>query len=338
MTTKWADGFEDSTAAGLTADYNVAGTAVIGTGRRAGSSSFRHTGTTSLTRNIGGSAATMFTSLAIKPILAGLTDRTNIRFLEGSIIHVGLAITSAGAIQVWRGDLALGTLIGSVSAVFSGDVWSWIQVKVVIHDTTGSVEIRDASGAVLLSLTNIDTRSAGTGVCDAVSIGIVGNNSGVACDYDDWHVWDSTGTICNTFTNDTRVDHKLPDGAGNYAQFTPSAGANYTCVDEANHNTTDYVDSATAGHKDSYTFGDLAHSPPSIFAVLRTAVAQKDDAGARSLKLLTRRAAVDYVGSAITLNQGSYMRIADVQEADPSTAVAWTQAGFNAAEFGVENV
>ena len=343
MGTKWADGGEDNAAAQLSADYSVVGVSwAIGTGRRAGSSSLR-TPTIStantLTRTIGGTEATMFQSVALlaASLSFGTTARSFLRFLEGAAIHLSIHLTATGALALYRGDMT--TLLGTSSVLFTAGSWSWFQIKVVIHDTTGSVEIRDASGAVLLALTGIDTRNAGTGFCDTVSLGINGNSSVlVTHDYDDWHVWDSTGSICNTWTNDTRVDHKLPDGAGNYAQFTPTAGANYTCVDEANHNTTDYVESLTAGHMDSYTFGDIGHSPPSIFAVLRTAVAQKDDAGARSLKLLTRRSAVDYVGSAITLNQGSYVRVVDVQETDPSTSAAWTQAGFNAAEFGIENV
>lgn len=339
MTTKWADGFEDNAASTLGADYSVAGTWVIGTGRRTSTSSVGYSAQTSsvtLTRTIGGTETTVFQSLAMKPAnLTVSTARSFLRFLEGATVHVAVHLNASGALAVYRGDMT--TLLGTSSVLFTAGNWAWFQIKVKVHDTTGTVDIQDASGASLLSLTGLDTRNAGTGFCDTVSLGASGNG-GLTQDFDDWHVWDTTGSICNAFTNDTRIDHRLPDGAGNSAQFTPSTGSNYAAVDEANYNTTDYVESSTAGHKDSYSFQDISHSPPSIFSVLRTAVAQKDDAGARSLKMMTRRSGTDYSGSAVTLNQGSYVRVVDVQETDPSTSAAWTQSGVNAAEFGFENV
>lgn len=338
MTTKWADGFEDSAAAGLGTDYSVSGTFTIGTGRRTSTSSLISSSSgCSLARNIGGTEATVFQSCAVKPITlsGGSPNRNFMQFNEGAVVHVSLVITASGAIAAYRGNST--TLLGTSSAFLTAGNWSWFQAKVLVHDTTGTVEIRDSSGNVLLALTGQDTRNAGTGYCDAVMIGISASTGNYG-EFDDWHAWDTTGSICNTWTNDTRIDHKLPDGAGNSASFTPSAGSNYDCVNEANHNTTDYVESSTAGHKDSYAFGDISHAPPNIFAVLVTAVAQKDDAGARSLKGMVRSAGTDYSGTAVTLNQGSYSRVANIQETDPATAVAWTQTGVNAAEYGFENV
>lgn len=338
MTTRWADGFEDDAAANLNAEYTVYNSPTIVTGRRTGTSALRCNGNTQgVLRAIGGTEATMFQSVAMKVDVfpTPAASRFFIKFTEGATVHISLFVTAAGAIAVYKGNFT--TLLGTSANFFTLGVWTWLQVKAVIHDTTGSVEIRDASGSVVLAISGADTRNAGTGYCDTV-----GCNSSTSLNadisFDDFHVWDATGSICNTWTNDTRIDHKLPTGAGNSASFTPSAGANYTCVDEANYNTTDYVESSTAGHKDSYAFGDISHAPPNIFAVLVTAVAQKDDAGARSLKGLVRSGGTDYSGSAVTLNQGSYSRVVDIRETDPATSAAWTQTNVNAAEFGFENV
>lgn len=335
MTTRWADGFEEmaSGIANFQTDYTAnAGTGLnVGTGRRTGTQCLS-TVNGSLSRAIGGTEATMFQSIAVNP---SLQNGSIMKFYEGATLHVDIRLKSTGALEAYRNT----TLLGASSVFLTGGSWSWFQVKVVIHDSTGSVEIRDASGNVLLNLTGQDTRNGGTGYCDTVQIQGAGSSTYL---FDDWHVWDTVVTggadEATTWTNDTRVDHKFPDGAGNSAQFTPSTGSNYSCVDEANWNSTDYVESATAGHKDSYSFGDISHSPPKIFAVLRTVLAQKDDAGSRSIKPMTRRSGTDYSGSAVTLNQGSYVRVVDVQATDPSTSASWSQAGFNAAEFGFENV
>lgn len=334
MATRWADGFDDmaSGVANFAPDYNAtAGTGLnVTTGRRTGTQALSTTNG-SLVRAIGGTESTMFQSIAING--PTLVNGPILRFNEGSVTHIQINITTTGALAVYRSTGT--TLLGTSTPFITAGSWGWAQVKVVIHDTAGSVEIRDGSGVVLLNLTGIDTRNGGTGYCDSAYLGGPG---GAAYALDDWHVWDATGAVCNTFTNDSRIDHRLPTGAGNYAQFTPSAGANYTCVDEATWNATDYVESATAGQKDSYQFADLTHSPPTIFSVVRTVLGQKDDAGARSIKPLTRIGTTDYTGAAATLNQGSYTRAFDVLETNPATGAAWTQAGFNAAEHGFENV
>lgn len=335
MTTKWADGFEDSAAADLGADYTVAGTFTLVTGRRTNTFGLSQTSLGTLARTIGGTESTVFQSVACKPSLNLTTARRQVAFLEGATVHIVLAIINTGAIEVYRGDRL--TLLGTSSVYYTANNWSSIQVKVVIHDTTGSVEIRDGNGTVLLALAGIDTRNGGTGYCDTVVLG-TNNNSGGTFVWDDWHVWDATGAGATTWTNDTRIDHRVVDGPGDTTQFTASAGSNYQCVDDPNWNATDYVASSTAGHQDLYTFGDISHNPPNIFAVMRTAVAQKDDAGARSLKLITKRAGTIYAGAALGLNQGSYVRLFDIQATDPSTSAAWDQAGVNAAQHGQENV
>lgn len=290
-------------------------------------------------RTIGGTETTIFQSVAINFQSFSTSPgagRFFMRFMEGTTLHVGLYALTNGAIAVYRGDFT--TLLGTSPVFFTLSNWTFLQVKVVIHDTAGSVEIRDSSGIVILALNGIDTRNAGTGYCDAVALGLTSGTAAFTAYYDDWHVWDATGTICNTWTNDTRIDHRLPSGAGSSTQFTSSGGANYAAVDDVTFNTTDYVESATAGQKDTYAFGDITHSPPSIFSVVMTAVGQKDDAGARALKLVARSGGADYSGTATTLNQGSYTRCVDVREVDPATGAAWTQAGYNAAEIGFENV
>lgn len=338
MTTRWADSFEDADASSVTAEYVVITGVALTTGRRSSTSALDFNAYTSLiSRAIEGTEATMFASFASK--LGTLpTSNVNVRplfeFRENATVHVSLHVNASGALLVYRG--ALTTLLGTAPAVYTAGNWKWVQIKVVIHDTTGSVEIRDASGTVLLALTGIDTRNGGSGFCNTIAMG---SANAIGCYHDDLHVWDSTGSICNTFTNDTRVDHEVATGAGNSAQFTASAGANWECVDEQPVNTTDYVESSTVGHKDTYAFGDIAHAPPSIFAVVVTAFGIKSDAGARSLKTVVRSGGTDYADAAgTTLEEGSYKRAVSVRETDPNTAAAWTVSGVNAAEFGFENV
>lgn len=339
MTTLWADSFQEYTTATFGEYVATSGFACdITSGRRTGGGAFvtvSNGGGNYLRRTLGSSPSTLFQSVAFKPLAIGGL-RTLLSFMEGATNHIQICCDVVGKVSVYRGSQA--TLLGtSASAFFAPGTFGFIQAKVVIHDTTGSVEIRDGSNNVLLNLTGIDTRNGQTGICDTAQVGDI-NNMGASYVFSDWHVWDAVGSVCNTFTGDTRIDSKFPDGAGDLAQFTPSTGSNYAAVDESPPNTTDYVDSATAGQQDLYAFANISHSPPSIFSVLRVNVATKDDAGARSLKPLTKRGATVYSGTAVGLTQGSYVRQTDVQETDPSTSAAWTQTNLNAAQFGFESV
>lgn len=337
MTTLHADGFEDSTIAQMGVEYVVVNSWAwsLATGRRASTSAILMTDIGYMAKVFGGTSSTIFASFALNLARATNDNMYFFRFLEGSTSHVDIAVLATGQIRARNGN---GTWLGTTSAsvLFVG-AWTWIQIKVVIHDTTGSVEIRDASGAVLLNVTSVDTRNAATGYCDSISMGNSSTNEQRGT-FDDLHIWDTTGTICNTWTNDSRIDSLVPNGAGAATAFTPSTAPNWSCVNEQPYNTTNYVTSATAAQQDLYTFTDLPHVPLNIFSVVKTAVGQKDDAGARSLKLLTRRSATTYAGTAQTLDLGADKRLVEVLEADPSTSAAWTVANLNAAEFGYENV
>jgi hypothetical protein len=341
MTTLWADSFEDTTAANLAYDYSNINSIDIVSGRREGTYAASQSGNNAgFKRRLASSIETIFVSFAFKPI-NNQPEGTFFRVMENDVYHVSLAQDRNGRLTVYRGDpkLLTGTLLGtSADTVLTVNQWRWLQIKIVIHDSTGSVEIRDASGAVLLDLTNQDTRNGGTsGVIDSVYMGCP---SGTAQwgQYDDLHIWDANGSVCNTWTNDTRIDHLLPDGAGDSTQWTPSAGSNYECVNEAAVSTTEYVSSSTAAHKDLYAMSALPHTPANIFSVLTRAVATKDDAGARGVKLLLKSGTTTSTGATNTLELSAWLAFSAVAEADPNTSSAWTASGVNAAQVGVENV
>ena len=244
-------------------------------------------------------------------------------------------VSVTGQLRIARGDMTT-TLATSVDAPIPLNVWTFMQMKVVISDTVGEVDVRDANGTVILAVSGVDTKNGGTGFVNQVQIGP--GTGGPVASYDDLHIWDNAGSVCNTFTNDTRVDAIYPSGAGDSTQFTPSTGANWQCVDEQSASAADYVESATAAHQDLYAATNLAHNPVSIFGIVRTAAAQKDDAGSRSLKLLTKSGSTVSAGASQMLTLGTSVRLSDVQETDPNTSAAWTKAGVDAMQIGFENV
>ncbi len=70
-------------------------------------------------------------------------------------------------------------------------------------------------------------------------------------------------------------------------------------------------------------------------AVQVATAARKDDAGSRSLRALIRSGATTANGATRVLGT-SYALYDDRFETDPATGTAWTKAGVDALEAGVE--
>lgn len=343
MTLLAAHSFGDTSPANLAVEFTVnAATAAqlsLITGARAGSFALEQNSSLSANELLIAPLASAVSTIRFSFRVMGTgisASRSFVRLKEGATIHISLTQSlTGGNLEVHRGDYT-GTLLGTVAGFFNPSTWRWIEVKVVIHDTTGSIEIRDGAGAVLLALTGIDTRNAGTsGVVDALSFfNMTSSTNRVALQ--DLVIWDESGSGMNTWSGETRVDSLVPNGAGTTTQLTPSAGSNWQCVDEQPMATADFVSSSTVGHRDLYTLTDLPMTPVTIFGVIATAVGSKDDAGSSTLLLPVKSGATTSAGSGNTLELTTYKRFRRVFETDPNTSSAWTASAVNALEAGVE--
>lgn len=332
MALLFIDGFDHYATADMLKKWSTQGTyspTINATaGRRGGGGLV--VGSTSTSTSLSKSLSAVSTVIVGVAFKIGSTAQAGetIRLYEGATQHISLYYSS-GTFKLYRGSNT-GTLLATGTTSVSASTWVYIELKVTIHDTTGAYELR-LNGVTEFSATNVDTRNGGTsGVVDSVSLG------GYTGTFDDFYLCDTSGTTNNNFLGDCRIDTLYPSGAGNYTQFTPSTGSNYTCVDETTPNTTDYVSSATSGNRDSYAFADLAAlGSESIYGVQVNAYAQKSDAGTRSLGTMVRLSGTDADGASVGLGTTTYSYISQVFEKDPSAA-AWTEANVNAAEFGVK--
>lgn len=257
------------------------------------------------------------------------------RFQESTTVHVDLRVTPLGQLEVTRS----GTLLASGTAIIPINVFTYIELKATIHDTTGAVELR-VNGATDASASGVDTRNGGTGVLNVISI--VRSNPGVTDFWiDDLYVIDDTdsgitGVPNNDFLGDVRVQFLAPDGNGNSSQFVGSdadSTDNYLLVDEAASNgDTDYVGSSTVGNKDTYAYGNLTPTTGTVFGVQILPMARKTDAGTRSLATVARLGTTETDGPTQPLST-SYQYLSDIREANPD-GDAWDITDVNGAEFG----
>lgn len=239
-----------------------------------------------------------------------------------------------------RGDSTVlaSTNIGSMN--LSGSAWQYLEVKIYFHSSAGTIDCHVNGVSAMTPATGLVTQYGAVQAVTVVTIGgHIFGEGGLPMNVDDLYICDDTGTTNNTFLGDVRVLTLMPTGAGGSTQFTPSAGSNYACVNEVPPNgDTSYVESSTVGNIDYYAMADLSVVPATIFGVQVDVDMEKTDAGARTgrTKLISSAAVTN--GATVAPSAASYAYAKTIVEKDPNTTAAWTYAGVNAAQAGVEVV
>jgi hypothetical protein len=220
-----------------------------------------------------------------------------------------------------------GTLIGTTESV--GTEWSVIEMHIKIATSGGIVQVKK-DGQLVIDYTG-DTQLT----CLANIASFVLGNPCVNVNewylyYDDIIIFDTTGGYMNTWPGGLRITRLAPTGAGNYAQWTPSTGANWECVNEVPPSDTDYVSSDTSGQKDSYVMADCGANVYDIKAL----VSRFYGSGESQIKSLLRIGGSDYLGSVIDLP--STGKVDDIRYINPATSQPFTSAEVNGLESGME--
>lgn len=340
MAILWADGFDDWTiASGVAGEYELfsAGSMQMSStlGRR-GTGALRIVSFSDyLHKTLPATYPELFACVAFNPAAmpnAG-TYSNVLSFYSATTAMVSIRVNADGSISACRGTLTDTVLGTSAAGLVTSGVYTHFQIRVVFSSTVGVVQVR-LNGATInaLSLT-----AQNTGGATANGLRVYSGSSSVTPLYDDLVVSDTSGSIANSWPGDVRVDSYLPNGNGDLSQMTGADGDsinNYLQVQTAAPNATNYTQSATVGHEDLYAMADMTHNPVAILGAVCTASALKDDAGARSIRLHAKSGGTDSASAADIALGTSRARVHTVFETDPSTGVAWTKAGLNAAQFG----
>lgn len=210
-------------------------------------------------------------------------------------------------------------------------------------DTTYLIEIRikiaDAGGRVEVKVDNIqdidftgDTKPDANTQFNQIRLGHTGDALTYAYAYFDNFIMDDAGWI-----GDTKIQALVPTGAGNTTGWTPSAGANWACVDEKPASDVDYVSINANDTTDTYATGNLAGTIGTIKCVQVQSRMRTDGAPTpTNLKLVVRSGAADYLSGnkAVPAAEKSLWNL---WETDPADAAAWAEADVNAMEIGVKS-
>ena len=154
---------------------------------------------------------TYFCAQAIKcSTLTVVTDVVHI--IEGAITHIFVRVLTNGAIEVFRGAVSLGV---SANNVITAGSFPYLEVKAVIHSTTGEVIVR-IDEVEKLNITGANTRNGGTGVIDRIRW----QGSTNIVTFDDILVNDNLGAAPqNTFPGDRWIEAVFATSDGASSQY-----------------------------------------------------------------------------------------------------------------------
>lgn len=277
------------------------------------------------------SQATWIVGVAFRIPDIGISTFRILTLRDGSTNQIYLHCNSVAQMEAVRGD---GTVLGASTTRILSNRWYYLELKTTIHNSAGTVAVR-LNENLEINLSSQDTQNTANATADTIMLGDAVGQFVANIFYDDLYVLDGQAGK-NDFLGDIKIEYRAPNGNGNSSQFTGSDGNstdNYLLVDEADPNDdTDYVESSTVGHKDTYTFQDLTNASGTVHGVQMIATAKKTDAGTRQIAHVARSSTNETDGATHTLTTEYVMHHYPI-ETKPGGG-AYSISDFNSAEFG----
>jgi len=268
----------------------------------------------------------------------GAFDRTfcTLRDISGNDLLTFQVRDADSVILVRRGDYN-DILIASGGVVPTND-WCCIEIHIFIDNTTGIIQIR-IDGVQVIDFAG-DTQVGANTTAWVVIWGASPSLGSCVCYgyYDDLVINSPYGIRNNSWPGLGGIIGLLPDGAGNYTQLTPSAGANWQCVDEVPPDeNASYIESPIINLRDTYRMQDLVITPgkvADVAAIQWLCRAYNTETQGGNFARLFRLNGVNYQGADVGYDK-SYDYHPEIIETSPATMQNWTGDEVNALEAGV---
>lgn len=225
------------------------------------------------------------------------------------------------------------------TGVFTGSVWQHVEMRVLMSDTVGVLQIR-RNGVEVASVTGIDTRPAS--VTHFTAFRVEADSNSQNHHMDDLYIVDALTANNNTYLGDSRITVLRPKDDGLVNNFLPVGEANnWETVDELlNDGDTTYVEAGAELAREAYqnkTFTDVGVTPGVIFGVQVVNAAKKTDAGRLDYldQMIINGTTYDN-GVDIISTSGTYKMTRFIRDTDPSDDATWTEAKVDITGSGLE--
>lgn len=254
----------------------------------------------------------------------------------GTGTQVSLYLKTNGEIKVYRNDQ--GSLLGTTAgAHIRAGHWNYIEIKVKINNTTGTVDLK-VNNVSVLSLTSQNTRQT----ANSQASRFVFSASLTAGDlprFDDIYICDNQGSNNTSFLGPQKVTTIFPTGDNGTNQWTTS-GSGTTHADRVKENphdsSTTYLTDTVSGHTEEFDYANTGSEVTSIKGVQMNTVFETDDASAFSVKNHVNSGGTSSDDGGTAGTNGTYKTASFLVETDPNTSALWTKTNLDAALFGVK--
>ena len=282
--------------------------------------------------------------LTHQPHVNGGTQQTvGFVLMDGTNVQCGFYLRNGGDFVVTSNSTTSGGANGTVIATSPtvlmplADVWTHIQVKIVVHNTAGSVELRiDGNPTSNWTATGLNTRNGSANAyANVINITATSTNSDHC---DDFYAFNDQGIQPNTFQGSARAIQQFPT-SDNSVTWTRSAGpSNCLLVDDPRQDgDATYVATGVVNNVDTYGMGILSPTPASIIAVCPRYLARMEEAGPHQITAQLTSGATTVSFSNFTLT-GTYAYRTVAYPQDPNTSAAWTPVAVNNILLSIKDV
>lgn len=338
---RWIDGFESygvtngNTAIGALNKYtNALGTITVRAGRLAGHSISLNSSAV-LTTPAFTASDTFTVGFAYYYEKMSNIEEPVFQLIDGSTVQCSLYLDPNGELRIYR-SLA-GTSLGfTTGARIRSGVWNYIEIKIKVSTTVGTVDIH-INGISVLSLSSVNTDQHTSS--QATAVALCGATSTNTSTFDDFYVLDKSGSNNTTFLGPQKVTTVFPTSDAGTNQWG-SIGAGFTHAAQVNENPNDgnlsYLVDSTSGHTEELNYVATGSEVTTIKGIQMNTIFDTDSGAAFSVKnhVNSGGTSSDDAGTAGT--NGTYVTAARLVETDPHTSALWTKTNLDASLFGVK--
>lgn len=229
------------------------------------------------------------------------------------------------------------TPLDTASVSLTQRAWYYIEFKVTIHASTGSVYLK-INETEVASATGQDTQVSGNATANTVAFYSTSAETANAYRIDDIYICDGSGSPSD-FLGDCKVEPIMPSSEHS-AMWSVNGSSSESNIDAVKTDSGSNISTATADDKDTYYFNDVTKAKTSIKAVCVNIIARNNDATNHQIKAVCiGSVGTESLGSTQSLSGTSFRTYSEFYTTDPETdPAAWLESGVNGAKFGVKYI
>lgn len=280
-----------------------------------------------------GQKATKLLSTSSDTAIVGLAinspSNTEFLYMYNGTNFISIATSGTSAVTM----VSVAGTISSSEGILAKDLYNYVELKTVYHETTGSIEVK-VNGEVIFNETGLNTINSDEVSCSKVMFGA---SAYIINHVDDLYICDGEGTTNNDFLGDVRVKTLYADADGSFSDFTPlTPGDHYPMVNSTTFDDTTYVSSNNVGDKELFSM-DPAISSEEIFGLQVTTANEKLSGGTITTRSLMVSGGTPTETEGETIYGAPYTKgDCRIFEKEPIDDVPWTSTIIDSCEFGIK--